>query len=220
MIEALFPPEVVTVEASEALAREPLHPDEAALAVGMSEARRQEFALGRACARHALARLGRPGPVLRRDDRAPIWPEGVVGSLTHCDGFCAAAVAKRGSVVALGLDAELDKPLRDRVGARVCTASERAHVADLPMLEPARWEKLVFSAKESFYKAYFPVARSFLGFQDVALRFDPEAQRFEARLLRDDKPGPRHASGRFALAAPHLITAVTLPRPAASDSGD
>lgn len=212
MIEALFPPEVVTVEASEALAREPMHPDEAALAVSMSEARQQEFALGRACARHALARLGVRGPVLRSHDRAPIWPEGVVGTLTHCDGFCAAAVARRDSVVALGLDAELDTPLRDRVGERVCTASERAHVTGLPILEPARWEKLVFSAKESFYKAYFGLTQTFLGFQDVELCIDVDAGRFEARLLREDKPGPRRASGRFALAPPHVITAVTLLR--------
>jgi 4'-phosphopantetheinyl transferase EntD len=212
VIEALFPPGVVTVRAEEPMAREPLHPDEAALAVGMSDARRAEFALGRACARHALARLGLRGPVLRGADRAPIWPEGVVGSLTHCDDFCAAAVAERGAVLALGLDAESDAPLRDRVAKRICTPSERAHVAGLSGPDPALWEKLLFSAKESFYKAYFTLAQTFLGFQDVEIRLDPRAERFGVQVLREDKPGPHRATGRFALASPHVITAVTLLR--------
>ncbi len=219
MIETLFPAGVITVLANDAMAEEPLHPDEQPFAAKMSEARRREFALGRACARHALARLGIPGPVLRGDDRAPLWPEGVVGSLTHCDHFCAAAVAHCELVLSLGLDAELDSPLRERVVQRICTPDERAHLAELPEI-PSGWEKLVFSAKESFYKAYYPVARSFLGFQDVALRFDPEAQSFEAQLLRDDKPGPKRASGRFALVPPHVITAVTLPHRTLPDSGE
>ncbi len=220
MIETLFPAGVVTVLASAAMAEEPLHPDEQPFAAATSEPRRREFALGRACARHALARLGVSGPVLRGDDRAPIWPRGVVGSLTHCDQLCAAAVAHRERVLSLGLDAELDSPLRERVAQRICTPDERAHLAELPEILPSGWEKLAFSAKESFYKAYYPVARSFLGFHDVGLRFDPEAQSFEVRLLRDDKPGPRRASGRFALAPPHVITAVTLPHRTPADSGD
>jgi 4'-phosphopantetheinyl transferase EntD len=212
VIGPLFPPGVVTVVADETMADEPLHPEEARLAEHMSETRRGEFALGRACARRALAQLGISGPVLRDEGRAPIWPEGVVGSLTHCDDFCAAAVALRGEVLAIGIDAEPDTPLRDRVGARVCTAAEREHLAGLPGLEPARWEKLVFSAKESFYKAYFSLARSFLGFHDVEVRLDAEAESFEAVVLRHDKPGPHRAKGRFALAPPHVLTAVTLLR--------
>ncbi len=220
MIETLFPEGVIIVQAGDAKAEEPLHPDEQPFTARMSEPRRREFALGRTCARHALARLGVSGPVLRGDDRAPIWPPGVVGSLTHADNFCAAAVAHSEEVLSLGLDAELDDPLRERVAQRICTPDERAHLAELPELLPSGWEKLVFSAMESFYKAYYPVARSFLGFHDVGLRFDPEAQSFDARLLRDDKPGPRRASGRFAIAPPHVITAVTLPHPTPAKTGD
>jgi 4'-phosphopantetheinyl transferase EntD len=212
MIDALFPEGVVVAVASASMAGEPLHPAEAALAERMGDARRREFALGRACARHALAELGVSGPVLRGSDRAPIWPPGVVGSLTHCDALCAAAVARCGEVVALGLDAELDAPLGERVGRRVCTPAERSHVASLPGREPGVWEKLVFSAKESFYKAWYPLAHARLGFQDVELRIDPDAFRFCVRLLRDDKPGPRSARGRFAFAKAHVVTAVTLLR--------
>ena len=59
-----------------------------------------------------------------------------------------------------------------------------------------------------------------VAFHDVSLRFNPEAQSFEARLLRDDKPGPRRASGRFAISPPHVITAVTLPHPTPANTGD
>jgi 4'-phosphopantetheinyl transferase EntD len=212
VIGALFPDGVVVVVADAALAREPLDPAEAALTTRMAEARRREFALGRACARHALAALGVSGPVLRGDDRAPIWPAGVVGSLTHCDELCAAAVARVGEIVALGLDAELDAPLSERMGRRICTPAERLHLARLPGREPGVWEKLAFSAKESFYKAWYTLAHTGLGFRDVELRVDPDAARFSVRVLRDDKPGPRSAHGRFAFAPPHVVTAVTLRR--------
>ena len=109
----------------------------------------------------------------------------------------------------LGIDAEPDGPLRERMGQRICTPQERSQLSALPA-RPGGWERLVFSAKESFYKAYHPLAKTFLGFQDVALELDPEAGRFEARLLREDKPGPRYAVGRFVFAPPHLITGVTL----------
>jgi 4'-phosphopantetheinyl transferase EntD len=212
VIEALFPEGVVVVVAGAAQAGEPLHPAEAALAGRMGDARRHEFALGRACARHALAVLGVPGPVLRGDDRAPIWPPGVVGSLTHCDALCAAAVAREGDIVAIGLDAELDAPLSDRLARRVCTSAERLHLARLPGREPGAWGKLAFSAKESFYKAWYTLARTGLGFRDVEVSIDPDAARFSVRVLRGDKPGPRTAQGRFAFAPPHVVTAVAIRR--------
>ncbi len=219
MIETLFPSGVVVVRATPAMAEEPLHPEERDNTGKMSPERRREFALGRACARHALARLGVQAPVGRGDDRAPIWPDGVVGTITHTDDLCAAAVAPRRIARALGLDAELDTPLRPRAAARICTSAEREHLATLPsLLSPCGWEKLVFSAKESFYKAYYAVAATPLGFRDVELRFDPQARRFEAVLLREDKPGPRRAGGRFALDPPHVLTSVTLPPQDGSDA--
>lgn len=211
MIEALFPPGVVVVRATPDMAAVPLYPEEVECTAGMSASRLREFTLGRACARVALARLGCEGPVLR-EERTPRWPEGVVGSLTHCDGFCAVAVARSSRIRSIGIDAEFDTALSERAADRICNVEERDHLGTLPPLCSGDWPKLVFSAKEAFYKAYFPVARSFLGFKDVALRFDAEARSFQARLLRDDKPGPRLATGRYALMAPHVFTAVTLLR--------
>jgi len=209
VIEELLPPSVVVVRGTPELATRPLHPEEARCALEMGETRRREFALGRACAQAALARLGLAGPVLR-DRREPRWPQGAVGSLTHCDGFCAAAVARAEDVRAIGIDAELDAPLSQRAAERICTPEEREHMAGLPPLPSGQWEKLVFSAKESFYKAYFPLGRTFLGFHDAALHFDPDTRSFRVRVLRADAPPPHAARGRYALAPPHVLTAVVI----------
>jgi len=207
----LFPPGVVVVRATDAMALEPLHPAEERGRMG--EKRRREYTLGRACARRALSRLGFEGFALRSDDdRVPIWPAGVVGSLTHCRGYCAVAAAPVATALGLGIDAEPSEPLSTRVLQRICTAAELERNAGLPE-PPCGWGKLVFCAKESFYKCYFPLARKVLGFRDAEVIFDPTARRFEARLLRGDAPGARGARvlhGRYRFDAHHVVAAVTL----------
>jgi len=109
VIESLFPPGVCVATRATGEG-EPLHPDEAELAQTMGPARQREFAAGRACARRAMRELGVPGgPVLRGLRRAPLFPDGVVGSITHTNGFCAAAVARSASFAGVGLDAERDE---------------------------------------------------------------------------------------------------------------
>lgn len=221
MIGSLFPEEIVAVQATAQMACEPLHSQEAASTGRMSPDRLREFALGRACARRALASLGlADAPVLRGPDRAPVWPDGVIGSITHCDGFCGVAVATRGAILSVGLDAELAAPLSAGALRRICTPDDLAHLAELPGLDALPglphpgWGKLIFSAKESFYKCYFPLTHTRLGFRDAQVRLDLERQRFEVRLIRPDAPdaaGRRVFAGRFALRAPHVFTAVTLP---------
>jgi 4'-phosphopantetheinyl transferase EntD len=207
----LFPSGVVLVRATDAMADEPLDPAEEAGRMGAR--RRREYALGRACARRALAQLGIEGFALRNDgDRVPIWPDGVIGSLTHCRGYCAVAAARTGTVVGLGIDAEPCEPLSPRLVERICTSAERERNARLE--EPVcGWGKLVFCAKESFYKSYFPLARRVLGFRDAEIVFEPEAGRFEAHLLREDAPAARGARilhGRYRIDAHHVVAAVTL----------
>lgn len=214
MIAALLPDGVVVVRADEAMAAEPLRTEEAAHAARFAPKRRREFALGRACARRALARFGvRDFALLPDAERVPRWPDGLVGSLTHCRGLCLAAVARADRVAGLGLDAEPAEPLPDGVLRRICGPAERAHLAGLPPLERGDWARLAFCAKESFYKCYFPLARTKLGFRDAEVAFDAEAGRFEVRLTRVDAPavrGRRALAGRFAREGEHLVTAVAL----------
>jgi len=214
VIQALFPPGVVVVRATSEMRHDPVHPAEASRLQRMSDKRRLEFALGRACARRALARLGIHDFALHGDaDRVPIWPEGVVGSLTHCRGLCAATVARRGPLLGLGIDAEPIRALAPRLLERICTPRERAHLAALPSTIPTGWGVVAFSAKESFYKCYYPLARSFLGFHDVDLTLDPAAGRFQVRLIREDAPPAADArafEGRFHVDAHHVVTGVSL----------
>jgi 4'-phosphopantetheinyl transferase EntD len=214
VIASLFPDGVVTVCATPEMERDPLHPEERARAQRMGEKRRREYALGRACARRALAELGIEGfALLSGEKREPLWPDGVVGSLTHCRGFCAAAVARRGAVLGIGLDAEPAEPLAARLLDRVCSPDEKTRLEALPNPGGCGWGIVLFSAKESLYKCYFPLTRRFLGFRDAEVRLDPDHASFTARLLREAAPaalGARSFRGRYCVGDSHVVTAVTL----------
>jgi 4'-phosphopantetheinyl transferase EntD len=177
--------------------------------------RRREFTAGRLSARAALRRLGvAEAPLLSNPDRTPRWPAGVVGSISHCRGFCAVVVARREHFAGLGLDVELADPLRPAVAARVCRPGELESLAGVAPPPGSSWEKIVFSAKESTYKCYYPLARTFLGFHDVEVRVWPETGAFRASLVREDAPsaaGARVFHGRFACDGSRVFSGVTLP---------
>ena len=184
-----------------------------------SPGRRREFALARAGARRALAGLGVPPvPIPRGRHREPVWPAGVVGSLTHCAGYGAAAVGRAAQFATIGIDAEVHRPLVEGVVRRIALEEERGWLRSRAG-DGTCWDRLLFSAKESVYKAWFPLTGAWLGFGDALVTFAPEDRAFTARLL---VPGPvvdgrRIAgfAGRYAVAGGLLLTAVVLPRAAA-----
>lgn len=214
MKPSLFPAGVVFVRAAPAWADERLHPLEAAAAGRMSPDRRREFALGRACARHALAKLGlRDAPVLRGSEREPTWPEGVIGSLTHTDGYCAAAVARRGALLALGLDAE-STTISARAARRVLDADERAKLAALPAAPAGRdFATLAFSAKESVFKAIYPLTGVRLVFRDVQIEIDPDSGSFRVALIGERRallPRGARIEGRYAFTRACVVTSIVI----------
>ncbi|MEM7411933.1 MAG: 4'-phosphopantetheinyl transferase superfamily protein [Myxococcota bacterium] len=215
MIETLLPEGVAFAESEIPDPPEPLHPDETALAEAMGPRRRPEFHAGRACARRALAQLGvHDRPVLRGARRAPLWPTGCVGAITHTDAYCAAVAAHDRDWAGVGLDAELRKPLSTRALERICSPEECAHLRALPGTSAEAWGNVVFSAKESLYKAYFPQTEVYLGFRDAALELDPERGRFAIRLVNDEVPdlaGRRAFEGRFAIATTRVYTFLAAP---------
>ncbi len=216
LLELLLPA-VVQVQT---LRRPPGHPglfpQEHELIAKAVAKRREEFAAVRFCARKALRRLGfTPSPILTGDAGAPLWPEGVVGSMTHCAGYYAAAVARAGEVTSLGIDAELDEPLPTGVFEVVARSEE---IADLrPRMTGAatvHWDRLLFSAKESLYKTWYPIARRWLDFTEARITLRPDGT-FTAELLVDPLTvGTRrisHLDGRWANHGGILVTAITLP---------
>lgn len=170
-------------------------------------ARRREFETGRACARGALARLGLPAVAVGSGPHGePLWPAGVVGSITHCAGYRACAVARAGDVRALGIDAEVDAPLPAGVLATVAGGAERSALA--AHRAGVSWDRVLFSAKEAVFKAWFPLAGRPLRFEDVDVRIDPARGTFDARVLA---PGPLTAArGRWAAGDGIVATAVVV----------
>ncbi|MFG2991727.1 4'-phosphopantetheinyl transferase [Streptomyces sp. NPDC048257] len=210
MIEELLPAGVTSSEAFDDAAPAPLFPAEAALMEGRRERRRRQFATARACARRCLAELGRP-PValLPGPGGAPRWPSGVVGSITHCQGYRAAVAAPASAVAALGIDAEPAGPLPRGVLDLITCAEERVHLARLAAADDrVPWERVFFSAKEAAYKAWYPATGIWLGFRDATLALSP-AGTFTA-TLRPPVPAPVDPvyEGRWLAGGGLVLTAV------------
>lgn len=191
-----------------------LHPEELRRVATARPRRQAQFSTGRACAREALARLGfPPAPLPAREDRSPVWPEGVVGSISHTDGCCAVVVGASPPWLALGLDVEGDAPLDAKLEARVCRPEERAWLAGRDDAERGALGKVFFSAKEAVYKCQHPLVGARLGFQDVALRLDPVLGVFDAEIraaLPAEHERLRRASGRFARAGGLVLAGVAV----------
>lgn len=149
-----------------------LHPQEALAVQNAVPKRREEFAAGRACARHALAALGCvAAPLPRGADRRPVWPEGITGSITHTQGYCAAAVAKRRDIMSIGIDAEMIGSVDDDVLHLICTPAERTRLAAMDRAQRAEAATIVFSAKEAFFKCQAAAGGYLTSFQDVELQW-------------------------------------------------
>jgi 4'-phosphopantetheinyl transferase EntD len=217
MIEQLLPDGVVAVEAFEDLPGEMVFPGEEDLVANAVEGRRREFVTARRCAREALAELGHaPAAIRSGPKREPQWPAGVVGSITHTAGFRAAAVAPRSIFASIGIDSEQNGPLPNGIEESITVAGEPEMLAALDSAFPrTQWSRLLFSAKESIYKAWYPLTSRWLGFEDARLTIDP-AGTFAARLLidgarTDGGPPLTELRGRFLVAHGLIATAVAVP---------
>jgi 4'-phosphopantetheinyl transferase EntD len=217
VIEAILPTGAAAEEAFSDPPGVALFPEEEAVIARAVDKRRREFTTTRACARAALARLDLPPvPIVPGLRGAPQWPAGVVGSMTHCAGYRACAVARDRDLLTIGLDAEPHDKLPDGVLGVVSSEEEREQLTALAAAVPGtHWDRMLFSAKESVYKAWFPLTRRWLGFEDASVTIDPENSTFTARLLVN---GPRvHGlpltgfSGRWLVGGGLIITAIAVP---------
>ena len=162
-----------------------LHPlEEEALGIVASEKRKMDFRLGRAAAHKALSRIGisEDAPILRGEHREPLWPDGVVGSIAHASSFGIAAVARKSTVSALGVDIQkIEERYTDHLIARFADPDEFEWVRSNPAKQTERAVRL-FSAKESVFKALYPIGRVWFAF-DVAHLSPCEAEdRFHASV--------------------------------------
>lgn len=176
--------------------------DEEALISRAVSKRKNEFRAGRLCAHDALGALNVPfASLLTGPDREPLWPEGIVGSISHSNVLCVAAVARRSELVAIGIDTELDEALPEPLIPKICTPAE----AKRPL------HKQVFSAKEATYKCLHPSVKKFFGFHAAEVEFHGEA--FQVRLLIDLPPYKRGSRffGRHRTENGLIATVLSVP---------
>lgn len=174
---ALFPPSVAVAEAAPC---DPatLHPAERAAMTRAVPARQREFAGGRAAARIALNELGFTAQTVPMGaDRAPVWPGGVRGTITHAAGICLAAVTTHSRILGIGLDLEADLPLPAEAAAQILGPDEDPSAA-----------RTIFAAKEAVFKALYPSVRHIFGFD--AVRIALLDQVFTATTLQPLGPIP------------------------------
>jgi 4'-phosphopantetheinyl transferase EntD len=224
MIADVLPAGAVAAESFGPPGDRELLPAEAAVIATADPVRRSEFAAGRAVARAALARLPAvAGPVLPGPAGEPRWPDGVVGSITHCAGYRACAVAWARDVAAIGIDAEPCLALADGLLTAVAGDAERVWLAELSAAGPGiPWDRVLFSAKESVYKAWHPRTGERPGLRGMTVRICP-AGTFAADLpggsaaSASPHPGvsaarpPVAAQGRWLVSSGLIVTAASIP---------
>jgi 4'-phosphopantetheinyl transferase EntD len=172
-----------------------------------------EFHAGRAAARAAMASLSLPPrPVPMGSDRAPVWPAGITGSITHCATACVAAVGRYSDWAGIGIDLEESTPLDPLLVAQVCTLAEQQWLGTQPATERGILAKLIFSAKESAYKAQYSVTGLLFGFDALEITVHRAESCFDARFVRPQ--GVFEAgtvlSGGYVHAAGLLVTGVAV----------
>lgn len=222
LLARLLPHDASCAETREDHVPEVLHPSEEAVIARAVQKRRVEFTAVRHCARVAMDRMGieRP-PLVPGDAGAPVWPSGIVGSMTHCAGYRAAAVARSDRIVALGIDAEPDDRLPDGVLDAVSSSRERAHLSQMARMDRGpHWDRILFSAKESVYKTWYPLARRWLGFEDAEIEF-LSGGHFRASLsvsgLSVDQRPLHTLEGRWLATDGLILTAIALTRRPVND---
>jgi 4'-phosphopantetheinyl transferase EntD len=195
-----------------------LFPEETRVIASSVQSRREQFSAGRWLARRAWQELGQPAVALLNDEqRVPIWPAGIVGTITHTQIWCAVAVARSSDVAGLGADVEAATALEVGLWERVCRPEERAFLEQQPAPLAGLLAKATFSAKESIYKALYPTIRSFLDFQAMRIELQPldtagnwtwwaELQVPWGQLA----PGRRMGPGKLSIDNDLIVTAIVL----------
>jgi 4'-phosphopantetheinyl transferase EntD len=217
MLSGVLPTVVATAELYDDPSDLAPLPEEEPLIARSVAKRRNEFVTVRYCARQALGELGvAPVPILKGDKGEPCWPDGIVGSLTHCEGFRGAVVGRRTEVRSVGIDAEPHGVLPKGVLGAISLPVERAELEALP--GGLHWDRILFCAKEATYKAWFPLTHRWLGFEDAHITFEVDgtgsAGTFRSKILVDPAaefgPPLTALAGRWTVRGGLALTAIAL----------
>jgi len=211
LLDGLFPPFVRGVAAHVTDGCDSPFPEERDAVAAAAPSRRREFLCGRACAHAALRGLGRDGgPIAIGDRRAPSWPEGMVGSISHAGSLAGAVVARATDARGLGLDIELlDPPLDPKLQRLLLTPGEISRVRALEATEPSA-AKILFSAKESVYKCLFPRTGWRLDPRDVDVALDFGRRRYSAAIAERSQTAQLRLEGTFRMVEGYVLTGLHM----------
>ncbi len=149
---------------------EELMPNEKLLITNFANKRLKDFSTGRFCARKAMEYLGyEPHEILMGADKQPIWPKGIVGSISHTSKLTGAIVGLNSQIKAIGLDIETIGKINPEMWRLLYTENEKIFLNSLQPEQVAYYTTLFFSFKESFYKMQHPLTNTYLDFIDVEI---------------------------------------------------
>ena len=214
MLASLFPDHAVTLTAEPWMWETPLSIQEECFISNAVDKRQREFRAGRHCAHKALEYFGiANGIIPKGPHREPQWPTGFVGSISHTQTLCTVAVCSKQHTLSLGHDVEYATPLTHDILPLICCEDEQLHIKQLGNY-PAPLCKIIFSAKESLHKTYFPLNKHTLDFLDAKITLNVEQQSFKAEVIHSE-PYPKYPltlfHGKFAFDQHHVYTGIYVP---------
>lgn len=187
-----------------------LWPPERAAIARARERRAHEFSTGRHLARHAMAALGmEPTAVPRAEDRSPVWPSSIKGSITHAGDLAVVAVSRADLLTGLGLDLEQADRVTENLFPKLFT---RAELDGLENGDP-RLAGLLFSAKEAAYKAVNPRVGRYIGFREAEAQVSWEDRSLTLRYVGDHEPTRimDRGVGHFCFFEQYVLTVFIIP---------
>lgn len=213
LLSDVLPADVVAVEQF-SYKWDRMFPEELASVANSVRKRQEEYLTARTCAREALRVLGFPDrPIPTGPRGTPGWPPGAVGSITHCSGYIAAAVSKSNLYAALGVDAELNAPMRPAVLEMISCSSERLWIKSLEKSLPGlSGDRLLFSIKETTYKTLFPLFRLEFDFHDVVVTLADTRWSAQVEIPRSTASGGQSVllHGRWSAADGFIAAVATV----------
>jgi len=146
--------------------------------------RQREYIAGRVLARELLDRIGvNAQTIASGPKREPLWPTGIVGSISHNERSCAVVVAQNSVVTSVGIDIETIGRIDRHLWANLFTEEETEHLQQLEPAAQSRQATVLFSIKEAFYKYQFPITQGWVGFRDVSVhQEDASSYRLTAQI--------------------------------------
>jgi len=193
-----------------------LAPSERPAVANATPKRRREFIAGRILARRAMRQLSvRPCAIPSSATRAPVWPNGIVGSISHTDRYCAVALAHADDFRAIGIDLESASPIESSLWPLICGSNELERLRRSGNDSPGQDCKVLFCAKEAGYKAQHMLTGQVLDFDAMDVELDHDTMQWRATFVRpvsDIFESGDTIGGQWRRTSDFVATAVVVPR--------